>query len=479
MSGASVRTATALTLAAALALTCTTPATAGTATPGAPGAGDQLLPGLGNGGYQAEEYTVDFRFEPGQTTMAARTVMSARGTQDLSRFNLDFAGGVVHEVLVDGRPAAFRTEGEELVVTPARPLRAGQAFTTDIRYTTDRATKLPSPVDETSGWGNLTDGGFALWAQPDRAHLFFPVNDHPSDKARFTYRVNAPQGWTVVGNGLRTAERTTRGRTETTYRTAHPITTQVVQLAVGKFALVTGTGPNGLPLRSAVPAAKVEQTRAALARIPGHLAWLETKIGRPFPLEAFGALGVDGHVPQQTFALENPTLASYPVRLLENPDEADETMVHEAAHQWFGNSVSFASYRDVWLSEGFASYFGLLWNAEQGGESVAEALRTMYQRDQQIRDLAGSPVVSPRPDGIFGLARSGGALAVYFLRQSTDLPTFQRVLGTMLDRHRDATVSTAQFERLVTEVGGAKLGAEMSNWLHAAKTPKMPGHPDW
>ncbi|WHT22177.1 M1 family metallopeptidase [Crossiella sp. CA-258035] len=480
MSG-TTRRATALLLVTASALTiAVVPASAAPdPAPGSAGLGDRLLPGLGNGGYDAEEYTVDFRFEPGVTTMAGRTAMTARATAALSRFNLDFAGGVVHEVRVDGRRAGFRTEGEELVITPDRPLRAGRAFRTEVRYTTDRSVKLPSPVDETAGWGNTADGGFALWAQPDRAHQFFPVNDHPSDKARFTYRVDAPEGWTVVANGIRTGERTGGGRTVVTHTTRHPITSQVAQLAVGKLDLVTGTGPHGLPLRSAVAAGHLDRVRPALAKISGHLSWLEGKIGRRFPLETYGVLAIDGHRPTQTEALENPTLSTFLASGLANLEQAEPVLVHEAAHQWFGNSISFRGYDDVWLSEGFATYLGQLWEQEHGGQSVPEVLRRIYGADQEARTALGSIVVSKEPNGIFGLARAGGALVVYALRQAAGEQTFQRILQAFLDQYRDAGASTADFERVVAETGGPELAAVLRDWLHSPATPPMPGHPDW
>ncbi|MFB9908811.1 M1 family metallopeptidase [Allokutzneria oryzae] len=449
------------------------------ATPGSPGLGDKLLPGLGNGGYDAQKYTVDYRFEPGVSTMDSRTTMVAVATQELSRFTMDFAGGTVSEVQVNGQRAPFAIEGEELVITPARPLRKGRSFTTEVRYVADRDAKVASPVDETAGWGRNSDGGFSFWSQPDRAHLFFPSNDHPSDKAQFVFRVDVPQGWNVVANGLLHSWTNNGGRDRFEYRTVHPITTQISQVAVGKLTTVPGTGPGGLPLRSAVPTDKAGAVRPALDKIPAHLAWLENKLGRRFPLETYGVLGVHGPSPVNTWALENATLSTFPVSSLLNAEEVEPVMVHEAAHQWFGNSVSFAGFSDVWLSEGFATYFDHLWTAETTKKPMGEMFRQAYERDQQIRDEAGSIVVSPIPEAIFGLARGGGSLVVYALRQQAGEQGFQRIMQAFLDRFRDRSATTEQFQRLVTEVGGPETGAVLDAWLHAKRTPPMPGHPDW
>src|SRR2546423_1501405 len=94
-------------------------------TPGAPGVGDTLFPGLGNGGYDAASYDVSFDYHPGVPTMPASVAMRATATQALSRFDLDSVGQAIASVTVDGRPARFAVQGEELVITPAPPLRKG------------------------------------------------------------------------------------------------------------------------------------------------------------------------------------------------------------------------------------------------------------------------------------------------------------------------------------------------------------------
>lgn len=447
--------------------------------PGAEGLGDPVLPGLGNGGYDVREYTVGYRFEPGVSTMESTVEIAAVATQDLSRFNLDFAGGRVHDVRVGGEPAEFVVEGQELVVTPAEPLRGGQRLGVQVRYVADRDAQVPSSVDETAGWANNADGGFAFWAQPDRAHLFFPANDYPADKARITYRVDVPAGWNVVANGTLTDRLAAGDREEFEYRTEQPITTQSAQLAVGRLTTVTGTGPRGLPLRSAAPSGQVTEARAALERIPGHLAWLEETIGREFPLETYGILGIDGHGPMQTFALENATLSSFPARALFDADEVEPVLVHEAAHQWFGNSVSFNSFSDVWLSEGFASYLDTLWSAQHGGESLDDVFRSFYEREQQVRDAFGSPVAPTDPQSVFGVARGGGSLAIYALRLQAGERDFQRIMGALLDEYRDRSVTTAEFRELVAEVAGPDTGAFLDTWLDADDTPPMPGRPGW
>jgi aminopeptidase N len=440
-------------------------------------AADPLLPTLGNPGYDATCYDLAYDFQPGTSLLPGTSTMTAKAVERLDRFALDFAGGTVAEVRVDGRPADYRLEDQKLHVTPAKPVGRG-TFRVFVRFTADRDAVVPSPVDETAGWSKDPDGGFAWFGQPDRAHLFFPANDDLADKARFSYRVTVPDGWSAIANGPLRGQRAFDGRTTFVYSSRHPMATQVAQLAVGKFDVVTGVGPHGLPLRSAVPAGQGAAAKAVLDRVPEHLAWLEGRIGRRYPFDSLGLLGIAGNTPMQTFALETQTLPVFPARDLTDPDSA-VVVVHELAHQWFGDSAGMGTWSDIWLSEGFASYFDHLWSAEHGGQPLDQQFRGPYGVEQQAR-TAGMPPGKPGdPAVMFGIGRFTGPLVVYALHEQVGEETFRRIVGAYFDRYRDGSATSADFIAVAAEVGGPALTGFLNDWLYGPKTPPMPGHPDW
>ena len=136
------------------------------------------------------------------TKMTAGSTMRAIATQDLSSLSLDSAAQQIHAVTVNGAPAEFRTpaKSEKLVITPGRTLRRGRPFQVTVRYTADRSQNPTSPAYHLGkltwpmkSWVS-TPHGFAFMGQPDRAHLFFPSDDVPSDKALFTFHVRTPDG---------------------------------------------------------------------------------------------------------------------------------------------------------------------------------------------------------------------------------------------------------------------------------------------
>ncbi|MCW2904541.1 MAG: Peptidase rane alanine aminopeptidase [Streptosporangiaceae bacterium] len=432
---------------------------------------DRLLPELGNDGYRASAYDLSYDFTPKSRELDGTATMTGTAYKTLATFGMDFAGGTVRSVSVDGRPARFQVKGQKLVVTPSRKPRRG-AFQVTVRYTADREAKVPSQVDDTAGWSNSKDGGFSWWGQPDRAHLFFPCNDDLTDKATFTYRVTVPDGWTAVANGTLAARQSTAGHTTFVYSTAHPMATQLAQLAVGRFDIVTGRGPHGLPLRSAVPTGSDTST---VKRLPEYLTWLENKIGRRYPFEVAGVLGVDGPTPEQTFALETQTLPVFPVSGLTDSTE----VVHELAHQWFGDSAGVKTWSDIWLSEAFATYLDHMWNAEHGGEPLDKVMHQAYDGDKKARAAGIRPANPGKAEAMFAVGRGAGPVVLYALHQKVGDARYQRIVQAYFDRYRDGSASSAGFVAVANNVGGQDLTTFLNDWLYGAKTPPMPGHPDW
>src|ERR671917_1731950 len=168
-------------------------------TPGAPGIGDPYFPLDGNGGYDVRHYTLDIKYTPETDVLDGVARVPAPATQNLSAFNLDFEGLTIRSITVDGKPARWSRSGGELTVTPKRTLRKGKTFTTRVVYDGIPRT-IVDPILGNAGVFH-TDDGVVIIGQPDVAATWFPVNDHPIDKASFTISVTAPKGLEAVSNG--------------------------------------------------------------------------------------------------------------------------------------------------------------------------------------------------------------------------------------------------------------------------------------
>ncbi|MGW7380968.1 M1 family metallopeptidase [Streptomyces sp. NPDC054794] len=444
--------------------------------------GDPVFPALGNAGYRVSSYHLDLAYDATAKLVDATALLRIRTTVDLTRLSLDALGLDIRAVHVDGRTAAFEQADEKLRITPATPLRAKAHAVVCVEYSADPRRALPH-----TAWVPTPDG-FAVCPQPNSAHTVFPCNDHPSDKADFTFRVTVPQGLRGVANGtLVDAETLDDGRTAYAYRSRSPIATELVQITVGDYQVKDRQGPHGLPLRDVVPTARAAALEPALALTPGLVEWLEARLGA-FPFETYGLLPCNSDDPNafDFTGLETQTLTLYkPNFLLQEEKKIGSHMMHELVHSYFGNLVSPATWADLWLNEGHADFYGLLYRYERGwadslGLTSLEArMKDTYARGDQWRRDSG-PVAAPNAVNLFDSQRYlGGVLVLYALRQLLGEDVFHAVERTFLDRFRGCSASTEDYIAVASEVSGQDQSGFLRDWLYGTNTPRMPGHPDW
>ncbi|MCF3123933.1 M1 family metallopeptidase [Streptomyces arenae] len=467
--------ATATAAAATLALAVPAQAHPFTPTPGADGVGDPLYPTLGNGGYDVRHYDLSFDFTPVTYDFAATMRIRARATQDLSSFNLDVDSLAVDRVTVNGTPATWAIgpgkTGQELTVTPARPLRDHRSFDVEVTYHGNGRTK---PVG-LSGWRYMSDGGFASAAQASRADTFAPVNDHPSDKATWTFHLTAPHGWTPAANGNLTGRRAAPGAKETwDFSLKSPMAPELLGISVNKQSYVHGRGPHGVRLRHLVPEDQTATYRPIVEETGGQLAWLEKTLGVRYPFDTYGVQIVrDGYGD----ALENQTLSLFGPGWFDRPTYST-TMVHELTHQWFGDSVTPATWQDAWLNEGPAVYYAAVWADQKGFQPIEEKMRTAYDKLDAVRKTDGPP---GKPTGLGGFnIYDGAAVSLYALKQRIGQGEFDAVMKAWLTKYRHGNASTQDFVANAVKVtGDASVGTFLRHWLFDLDNPPMPGHPDW
>jgi aminopeptidase N len=484
-------------LVSALAATVVPPAHADTdraaaarvGSPGSVGIGDRLFPQLGNGGYDVRSYDLTLRYpkkDPKQE-ITGDVRLVARATQDLSRFDLDFDGVSLKDVMVNGRPATFARSAEELVVTPAAVLRKGRSFSVTVRGFVARPV-APNPSGSTILPFVYTTDGTVISAQPDGAHTIFPSNDHPRDKATYRIRLDVPAGWTAVANGVQVAHRTAKGRSVTTFVQRQPMASELIQAAVGDFAVIRRAPSGGVPIRDVVPRRLAAELAPRLAIERSQLGWMRARVGR-YPFDLYGSLVVDAKL---GFALETQTLSLYDMYTFGRDVPVGVTnfvMLHELAHQWFGDSVAPWSWSDVWQNEGHATWYEVTYAAQygwlkyEGFTDLESMFKAIYALGDQWRDRWG-PVARPTSATIVWdlfnpNVYQGGALALYALRQKIGASVFARLERAWVAEYRGRSASTNDFIRLASRVAHRDLRTFLIAWLYGTRTPPMPGHPDW
>jgi aminopeptidase N len=479
---------------ASLALLVAAGPAVATPTPGAAGIGDPLQPELGNGGYDVLHYDLDLRYvtsDPAQPLDGDETIL-ARATHSLSRFDLDFAGDSVGGVWVNGRRADFTREREELVITPRHALRNGKRFV--VKITDFRATPTVPGDDPTSTAFFITPDGSATAPQPYYAHLVYPCNDHPRDKATFRFDFDVPEGTEAVANGVEVRHRTRDGRTRWSYVMRQPMATELTQLAVGNWDFSAPQWHHGVLVRDVTAPSLTASVQPALALEPGQLDYMEARVGR-YPFDIFGSLIL---VADLGFALETQTISLLDSTWFTGYGQGvwDPTMLHELSHMWFGDSVAPYEWSDLWLNEGHASWYEFVYAEEKGfleedttnypdeqGYATLEGLmRAVYAHGDQWRHDSG-PVAKPSSgdvNDLFSLnVYHGGALVLYALRQKIGKSAFERVERAWVHRYEGKSASTDDFIALAARVSHRHVTGFLRDWLYGETTPPMPGHPDW
>ncbi|MEX3101603.1 MULTISPECIES: M1 family metallopeptidase [unclassified Streptomyces] len=442
-------------------LVAANPAAAGPV--GNAGVGDPYFPLAGNGGYHVAHYDLTLGYDPAKKHLDGKAVLTARATQDLTRFDLDFTGPKITGLTVDGRAAAYRRSGQELVVTPPRTLRKGRPFRVTVTY---QGTPAPvtDPDGSLDGWIPTDDGAFVA-GEPQGAMTWFPANNHPLDKASYDVTITVPQGRTAVANGVLLGQWTKNGRTTFRWQQREPMAAYLATATVGTFKVRQYTTKSGIKVYDAVDPREANAADPVLKKLPSVLEW-ESKLFGPYPFRAAGSI-VD-HAPQVGYALETQTRPVY--------DRAPDlsVLVHESAHQWFGDSVSLTSWKEIWLNEGFATYAEWLYDEQHGGDSAQKTFDALYARpagDGLWKFPPGNPGSGANIFGQPVYAR--GAMTLHVLRKAVGDRAFFRILRAWATEHRDGHGTTTQFQKLAERASGKDLAPLFRTWLYTAGKPKL------
>ncbi|GAB3953491.1 M1 family metallopeptidase [Micromonospora vulcania] len=459
--------------AAAAALTCAIALGAGGCTrdddgfrPGAADVGDPYVPGHGNGGYDVTHYGLDVRYDPATDRLTGRATIAATATQDLSRFNLDLAGLDVGAVTVGGAKADHRRDDGELVVTPPDGLPRGRPFAVTVEYAGVPEALIGGELGS-GGFLHTPDGAIAL-GQPDSAATWFPVNDHPSDKASYDIAVTVPDGLSALSNGVPGPKTSADGWTTWRWSERTPMASYLTTLVIGDYRVASGSHA-GRPLVTAVAASLPATGGAArsLERTGAVVDFLASRFG-PYPFDSYGGIVVaDDRV---GYALETQSRPVYGPAFFADDRPNAGVVAHELAHQWFGDSVSLSRWGDIWLNEGFASYAEWLWEEHDGGRTAQRNFEIQYASTDWSQ-----PSVEPGRARMFGTAvYKRGALTVHALRRTVGDDTFFRILRSWTAERAEGNATTADFVALAERVAGRQLRAFFDAWLVGGVAPTLP-----
>ncbi len=427
---------------------------------GAPGLGDPFFPLAGNGGYDVTNYSIELGYDPATRHLDGTTTIAATATQNLSRFDLDLRGFDVSRVAVNGRPATFNRDGQELVITPQAGLRSGRPFTVVVSYA-GVPTVITDPDGSIEGWVPTDDGAFVV-GEPQGSPGWYPVNDNPRDKATYDIRVAVPDGLTVMANGVLVSRTSSSGRTTFVWRESSPMAPYLATATLGRFDLTQYNLDSGLPVYIAVD--PTLSSAAVLKKLPDIFAFYSSIFG-PYPFDAVGAIVDDAK--NVGYSLETQTKPVFD----RVPDEA--TLAHELAHMWYGDSATLSTWPDIWLHEGFATWSEWIWSEYNGRKSADQYFDNLYNNPPQDTAFWTPPPGNPgTPAFMFnGTIYYRGAMTLQALREKVGDTTFFRILRDWAAENRHGNVTTPQFIALAERDSGLNLQQFFDIWLYQPAKP--------
>lgn len=407
----------------------------------------------------------------GETTVRVRFVQAGVG-----QIWLDLAsaangkGMTVSEVLSGGAALRFSHQSDRLAITLGAAPGAGEIREITVKYRGIPANGLRIVKNK------YGDRCFFSQNWPDLAHQWLPTVDHPYDKATSEFLVTAPAKYQVVANGLLREEIDLGdGRRMTHWKQSAPIATWLNNIGVAQFAALHFGTAAGVPLqtwvfpkdRDAGIATFNEPMRQSIEFYNDHVG--------PYPYEKLasvqnGAAGGGG--------MEHASAIFYGQNSV-NGRPALGLVSHEVAHQWFGDSVTEKDWDDVWLSEGFATYFSALTIEHyEGRDAFVNVMKrsrgTIFKTEKRLPGIA---VVQRKAwSGIpNGIVYQKGGWSLHMLRGLIGDARFWAGIREYYRRYRDGNASTADFRRVMEETSGADLGWFFEQWVYRAGTPVVNG----
>lgn len=435
--------------------------------------GDSLFPQLGNGGYDALHYTLNLDSRPATGELVGQVAMQARATQPLRAFTLDFTQFTPDRVTVDGVGARFESQAEKLFVELPTVKNTGQPFTVEVSY-----RGFPRPVASEAvptvklGWVPGPGGSYAL-GEPEQSHTWFPVNDHPLDKATYEFHIRVPAGFQAVANGRPTDARQEGATTVYSWVMDDPMASYLATVVVGDMVRHELQGPSGIPFSQFIPRSNPELAEPMRLFQTATLSYLLGRLG-PFPLAQYGGVALSPALVDEAFvhsALETQGMPVFgPEGVL-----LDTIFAHEAAHEWMGNGVSVSDWgRDIWWVEGFGKYSEFLYLEHTLGR--AAYLATIRRSDTLVRGISprvlpGRPTVAQLFDDA---TYRGGALLYHSLRWRLGDNAFFGALREFQARYGGGNGTTEGLIAIFEQTSGEDLDAFFAAWLYGPVMPEVP-----
>jgi aminopeptidase N len=394
-----------------------------------------------------------------------------------SKVAFDSVALTIQSVTVNKAPAKFESTASKLIVPLPAAAHSGEKFDVDIRYEGKPAKGLYFILPDK----DYPNRPKQIWSQGESedTRYYLPTYDYPNDRLTTETILTVPASWITVANGrLVSIVKAGDGMKTWTWRESLPSSTYLITVVAGEFDEVQQTW-HGLPVTYYAPKGRGDRLLPNYERTPAMMEVFSKKLGVNYPWEKYAQVMVDDFVAggmENSSATTNTSSSLRNAKLLpEFPGDEDPLISHELAHQWFGDLVTCNDWGNVWLNEGFATFFEMVWSESHYPKDQAD-----YERWKAIQEWLGQPGLYAKPvvrhdfddssefdDNAYGK----GGLVLYMLRQQIGEDAFYRGLHHYLEVYRGKNVMTADLIKSIDEANHVNVQQFFDEWIYGAGAP--------
>ncbi|MGC4110053.1 MAG: M1 family metallopeptidase [Nocardioides sp.] len=425
---------------------------------------DTMYPQHGGVVVDALHYGLKLRWQPGTSTLTGHETVTFRAARSASSFTLELLNSLaVSSATLDGTAVTPTHHGSRIRFDS--PVKRGTRYVLTLTY-----AGVPHPVAapthrtdfSTLGFTPMPDGSAWTMQEPFGAYTWYAVNDTPADKAFYDFTITAPKGMVGIANGTLRSRRTSGNTTVTRWHLDAPCSSYLTTVAIGDYVHHVARGAAGLPVDLWTQPGKPHQLKV-LRYAARAVSFLRRQVGR-YPFSTLGIVAVPSNS-----AMETETMVTMGTK---GGVLTHDNVVHEIAHQWYGDTVTPRDWSDLWMNEGMAYYLAEgRWTAHDQHESLDDdfgqsAFYAGFSRRQSGPPAAYDP-------GDFGEINVYliPALMWDMLSKKIGQQRFDTLIHQWPAQHRHASSSRAEVIRWWSRKTDRHLAPFFHRWLLAKKEP--------
>jgi len=424
-------------------------------------------------------YDIDIAFDDQLTEFkSARVQITVEVlAANLTKLDFDFGEMPIDSVAVAGKPARTERTSELLNVTLPQTATRGQRLDVTIAYHGHPKDGMVFGKDRDGNQSATGDN----W--PNRVHYWIPSLDHPSAKASVSFTISAPQRYEVIANGKFVTLTGNAATSHWKFDEAKPIPPYCMIIAANQGAVINSPDKSVTNLMYNVPQRDHEYAPKGFSPAAPALAFFSQTIA-PYPYEKL-ALIVGA---TQFGGMENSSAIVFPSKVFDMrandktstrfgvPARLESVVAHEIAHQWFGDSVTESTWADLWLSEGFATYFaGLFIEKEDGEEAFRAYMHDAAQKYFTYEKQRAAPIHDTETQDLMKLLNENnyekGAWVLHMLRMRLGDEAFFKGLRDYYAAHKEGNATTEDLRAALEKASGKPLKEFFARWIYDS------GHP--